>query len=240
MARYNEVECLNAVIKLLQKNRRLNMDGLNYKILSYLSKAKPIKNSSLFPDFVFEGGVVEHFLVSSSKETRKGSDYKIEESKNNVDREQIFEKEDKNFLESDLNPWTFSTCSFESVYKNGTYEWFCESVKRNFESHIESLKNSKFKEGVVIFLLEQQDGALGVYEKGIFKRFYSMVEDRGLLEFFKNFFPMVDYVIFNVADIVEIIDLSRLDELIEKSKSGLDIRGGRKVDLSLKLYLDIG
>lgn len=41
------------------------------KMESILDSAVPNNESSKFPDFVFKGGFIEHFQVTSSKETRK-------------------------------------------------------------------------------------------------------------------------------------------------------------------------
>lgn len=42
-----------------------------------IDEAKEIGNDNAFPDFAFEGGIIEHFIVSPSKENKKGSYCKI-------------------------------------------------------------------------------------------------------------------------------------------------------------------
>lgn len=55
-------------------------------ISQILFSAKPNANSNSFPDFVFSGGGIEHFEITSSKEPGKGSVFKIEESINKIQR----------------------------------------------------------------------------------------------------------------------------------------------------------
>ena len=102
-----------------------------------------------------------------------------------------------------------------------------------------SLMNSDYLDQTVIFLIEQEDARLCIYENGRFKRFYLLSEDKELLTYLKDKYPALNYVIFNSTDSVEIIDLSKVDDLIKNAKKGLDIRSGRKRDLTLKYYWDL-
>ncbi|UHP11155.1 hypothetical protein LAX80_005075 [Listeria marthii] len=45
------------------------------EISKILETALPNNKSSDFPDFIFEKGFIEHFQVTSSKETRKGAEH---------------------------------------------------------------------------------------------------------------------------------------------------------------------
>ena len=40
--------------------------------LGILEKAEPNPQKNEFPDFIFDGGFIEHFQVSAANETRKG------------------------------------------------------------------------------------------------------------------------------------------------------------------------
>ena len=88
-------------------------------------------------------------------------------------------------------------------------------------------------------MIEQQGASLGVYIDNIFSRFYMLSEDRNILEYIKETLTDVDYIIFIATDRYEVIDLSKIDVLIQRAKTGLDIRGGRQKNVSLKLYIDI-
>jgi hypothetical protein len=78
-----------------------------------------------------------------------------------------------------------------------------------------------------------------VYINNIFDRFYMLSEDRNILEYIKETLTDVGYIIFISTDRYEVIDLSKIDALIQRAKIGLDIRGGRQKNVSLKLYIDI-
>ena len=78
-----------------------------------------------------------------------------------------------------------------------------------------------------------------MYINNIFNRFYRLSEDRNILEYIKETLADVDYIIFIATDRYEVIDLSKIDALIQRAKAGLDIRGGRQKNVSLKLYIDM-
>ena len=54
----------------------MRLEGIRQYILS----AKPNIDSNTFPDFVIDGGGIEHFKITSSKETKKGANFKKEEN----------------------------------------------------------------------------------------------------------------------------------------------------------------
>jgi len=88
-------------------------------------------------------------------------------------------------------------------------------------------------------LIEQQGASLGVYINNKFNRFYMLNEDKNILEYIKETLTDVDYIIFVATGRYEVIDLSKIDGLIQRAKIGLDIRGGRQKNVSLKHYIDI-
>ena len=104
---------------------------------------------------------------------------------------------------------------------------------------MDSLKKSEFIKWVVVFLIEQQGASLGGYVNNKFNRFYMLSEDRNILDYIKETLTDVDYIIFVDTDRYEVIDLSKIDVLIQGAKTGLDIRGGRQRNISLKSYIDI-
>lgn len=241
MARRNELDCLNLVRKAICGSSNIKIERANCDLNSirkFLNTARELSDSSKFPDFIFGCGIIEHFAVTGYKESIKGSEFKIEEFKRNKETETFFKEEDKKFLNSSRYPGTFYSVNHENIYSNSTYENFVFSFKRNFNHHLESLQKSKYMNETVIFLIEQEDARLGIYENNMFKGFYLLSEDKILLSYLKEKFPSVNYVIFNSADSVEIIDLSNIDLLLKRAKDGLDIRGGRKREHKLKIYFD--
>lgn len=242
MARENELNCLNILKNALQNGRNFHVEASNCDnqiITDALKTVNEPQDANQFPDFIFDSGIIEHFGVAGYKESKKGSEFKIKESKGKKETEEFFIEKDKKFLNSLRNPNTYQTISYENTYSNSTYKDFLFSFKRNFKNHLESLQKSNYINQTVIFLIEQEDGRLGIYENNIFKKFYLLSEDKHLLSYLKEKYPLVNYVIFNSADSVEIIDLSNIEQLICKAKERLDIRGGRKKDLSLKIYWDV-
>ncbi len=242
MARDNEINCVNNVISAFKREGCFHIESCNCNdtdVLKVLQNLKEPSDANQFPDFIFNGGIVEHFAVAGYKESRKGSEFKIEESKGNKKTETFFKEEDKKFSNSPRNPGTYHTISHENTYSNSVYKDFLSSFKRSFNNHLESLQKSKHINETVIFLIEQEDVRFGIYQNNRFTRFYLLSEDKSLLMYLKEQYPLVNYVIFNSADSVEIIDLSNLEPLISRANEGLDIRSGRKRELSLKIYWDL-
>ena len=242
MARDNEVNCIKNVISAFRDEGCFHIESCNCNrsdILKALQNLSEPSDANQFPDFIFNDGIIEHFVVTGYKESIKGSEFKIEEFKRNKETETFFKEEDKKILNSSRNPGTFYSVNHENTYSNSTYENFVFSFKRNFNHHSESLQKSKYMNEAVIFLIEQEDARLGIYENNMFKRFYLLSEDKILLSYLKEKFPLINYVIFNSNDSVEIIDLSNLEKMINRAKEGLDIRSGRKREPSLKIYWDL-
>lgn len=242
MARSNELNCLNNIRNALKSENSFHVETSNCDtkvIADALETIVVPQDANRFPDFVFDGGILEHFSIAGYKESVKGSEYKIEESKRNKETKIFSKEEDKKFLYSSRSPGTFYSVNRENTYNNSTYENFIFSFKRNFDNHFVSLQKSKYINETVIFLIEQEDSRLGIYEDNIFKRFYLLSEDKTILMYLKEKFPLVNYVIFISMDSVEILDLSNLESLIDNANENLDIRGGRKRDSFLKIYLDL-
>ena len=161
--------------------------------------------------------------------------YQVEELYGKMIAKQL----DKDFMESPHHPGTMRTETIEDTHECFSYESFIKSFKRNVKHHLDSLKKSKYANQIVVFLIEQQGASLGVYINNIFNRFYMLSEDKNILEYIKETLADVDYIIFFATDRYEVIDLSKIDVLIQRAKICLDIRGGRQKNVSLKLYIDI-
>lgn len=242
MARKKEIEFIELIKSCFQNIGYVHIESCNCDkdpIFEAFNTIKEYPDENQFPDFIFSHGVMEHFIITGYKESKKGSAFKIEEAKNNKKTESFFKEEDDKFLKSVRDLGSFYTVSHKNIYDNSIYQDFVCSFIKNFSNHMESLKKSKYCNEIVIFLIEQEDGRLSIFENNHFKRFYLLSEDKNLLLYLEEQYPLVNYVIFNSADSVEVIDLSNIDSLISKAKNGLDIRSGRKVDLTLKNYIDL-
>ena len=240
--RQNELDCLNKIKEsfIYFKGVKKVFDNSDYLTMeSILNSARQNENHNDFPDFFFEGGIIEHFEVTASDETPKGSQYKIDDAYCRRENDKHFKQIDKEFIDSLHHPGTIRIEMAEDTHECFSYESFVKSFKRNVEHHLDSLKKSKYVNEVVAFLIEQQGASLGVYMNNIFNRFYRLSEDRSILEYIKETLTDVDYIIFIATDRYEVIDLSKIDVLIQRAKTGLDIRGERQKNVSLRLYNDM-
>jgi len=114
--------------------------------------------SSEFPDFIFDEGFVEHFQVTSSKVTRKGSTRRTEDAEIDRDYENrvqsVMEKTPKDAI-------TIRTVETpQQWYKANSYEYFRDSFERSFEDHMDSLRKYKGEKKHSVFMIEYSDAAL--------------------------------------------------------------------------------
>ena len=88
-----EQKCLDTVKSLLKgRNNYLGCLDENDSLIKNMHLAHANEQASNFPDFLFEGGFIEHFQVSVSKETAKGSSFKQEASKFKIQTEKDCEE----------------------------------------------------------------------------------------------------------------------------------------------------
>ena len=240
--RINEVKCLTLVRDSFCGNGKLNklFDNSDFsKVISILKSTHPNKNHSKFPDFFFDGGIIEHFEVTASIEkNKKGSLHRINDANCEREIEKHFKQLDKEFIENPHHPGTMKTETFEATHDYFTYELFVKSFKRNTEHHLKSLRESEYLNQVVVFLIELTSPDLCIYVNNQFNRFYKLSEDKKLLQYIKESLKDVNYIIFKTTGDYEIIDLFKIDSVIDKAKDNLDIRGGREKNTFIKLYFD--
>lgn len=239
--RASELNCLNAIKDAFYERNNMHIEKCNnafQEVKNIIFSATQTNDINKFPDFFSGDSIIEHFTITSSKETRKGSYYKIHEINGAKKTKKYFETTDKEFIGSHHTPNTMHTASTENIYNSFTYADFVASFKKNFDNHYKSLIKSNYSNQKVVFLIEQDGARLCIYEKGSFNRFYLLSEDKQLLQYLRDKYPAVNYVLMRESDCVEIIDLSQINKLIASSKEGLDVRGGRMVNTSIKLYLD--
>ena len=82
----DEINCLEFVIDAISKRNKgrlvyNNIENDNY-LLKMLKDVSPNPKESEFPDFLSNDAIVEHFSFTSSKDNRKGSSFKKEQSEN--------------------------------------------------------------------------------------------------------------------------------------------------------------
>lgn len=231
MARQNENECLEELRNafLGETNVKIYTNCEPETISQIIFSAKPNPNSNSFPDFVFSDGGIEHFELTSSKETRKGSEFKIDESINKKLKDVHFEKLKEEYSNTKIAPGTITADGYEEVYESFSYESFIHSLERNIINHVESLEKSNYKNKVVVFLMEQQTARLWI-DKGIIPiSFYELHRDKKALSILKQHCSSVSYIIYFVADSVEVLDMSKINDLLNESLVYKNVKGGRLI-----------
>lgn len=227
--RQNEIVCLQSLKELLTS--RFGVDAFSNApsgVMKYIFEAKPYDNANEFPDFVFDGGCIEHFQVSSSKETKKyGSSFKNEESHNDEKRKQYYQEWENKLNTMEHIPGTIAISNYEDVYESFSYQDFLHSLEKNISKHVNSLGKSSFKNMIVVFLMEQQTSRLYIDDGPNHVKFYELHRDKNALSIIKNNSRNINYLIYFAHDSVEIIDLSKIDKLLKESFAYENVKGGR-------------
>lgn len=243
MAKENERKCLKTIIEAYcykTSYARVNFDNADCRWLSHvLQNAKETGSDNTFPDFVSDGAIIEHFQITSAKEGRKGSSYMAEDSKNNAQWVREFQKKKDDFLNSPLKPGTLTSILNEHEYGDFSYENLLKSIKSNVDSHIKSLEKSGITNKKVIFIMEQPDARLCKTKTYSSCEFYLLHEDREALRILKRYARKIDFVIYKVADSIEVIDLSKIDYLIETGLDLSDAKSGIRKNLHIGLFIDV-
>ncbi|MBS7577741.1 MULTISPECIES: hypothetical protein [unclassified Enterococcus] len=215
------------------------------EISKILETAKPNDNSSDFPDFIFDIGFIEHFQVTSSKETRKGAEHikdkNIHDGKLAGIEKKIAQDEIKQVVRQEFR------------YPKHSYDYFLNSFKKNWDSHIESLSKYVQDYETGIFFIQYSDFALEMMEyfddssnqsktrpSGIPRHYedYRLSKDKNLLSFIKKDNDKLKYVIFLNRSQVEIIILSEVDELLSAANWDVAI-AARPVSIEVDRYIPI-
>lgn len=225
-----EFECLQAVRKLTSPSS---------PVYSYLSSAKSNPKPNDFPDFVFDGGFIEHFQVTSAKETSKGDKYKIAESQFEKDSQEHFDKVKEEYLSSAPSPRTLTTDVLEMESPECSYEYFVDSFKRNFEKHLESLDKYDGDKSVGIFLIEHKCARIIILCDGKFAGFYSIKCDKDLLSYLNGYADKLKYLIYFCGNSYEVIEFSKISKLLQNIPTGISFGVGRYISQNINFLLDL-
>ncbi|MDE6284734.1 MAG: hypothetical protein K2M17_03225 [Bacilli bacterium] len=234
-----ELLCLQAVKKYISTAHPIHW---------FLDDARPNENLSDFPDFIFERGFIEHFQVTSAKETSRGDKHRISEAQFEKESQEEFGKNQKEFLRSTPNPGTFSTKVLEMVSPEYSYKNFVDSFKRNFEHHIRSLDNYDGDKSIGIFLLEYTGAPITVVPQSNSFRCYKIAYDKDLLSYLFRFREKLKYLICFWGDTqgdlngemsCEIVEMSRVPNLLKNVPQDISFGVGRYRNLRLNLFIDL-
>lgn len=238
MLRKQEQGCFERVKKLAK-------DKNDTRLLSFLYKANANSESSLFPDFLFDGGFIEHFQVSATNENKKGSKHNI--AINDFERESktTFEQERNEFLQSPprknpvIGTYDMKVVKHEMACPEYSYENFVKSFKRNFEKHIKSLQKYKGDKSIGIFLIELVGANITIMRNNYFRAFYRLAVDQELLTYINQYAEYLKFIIFASADSYEILELNEIPKLLDNLPHGLTFGVGRFINEKLSLFIDI-
>lgn len=219
----HEKKCIDIIKSKFSVQNCFGLTTENYSIIEkWLEEIEPNEKSNEFPDFVFQNGFVEHFMITSSKLDKKGAAHKIALSK--------FEKKNEELAQklSDQKPAYRNS----QEYSGHSHSNLVNSFKINWNNHIGSLEKYRGKKDNGIFLVEYFDtGALSMAElklegtDGISTGDYQLEQeiiysyrlsrDKKLLKWLYQFEDRIEYVIFLTEERVEFIKLSNILKLLK-------------------------
>ncbi len=155
----SEQRCLDVVKEKYNGECRFAMSNEDDLIIKgALTNAKPNPQSSSFPDFIFEGGFIEHYQVTSSHENRKGSTMQRENSELKRDFDKKMEEATENLQPDYITIQSVSSSNL--WHEQHSYSNFSYSFRKNFENHLESARKYSGNKEHGIFLIEYSDAAL--------------------------------------------------------------------------------
>ena len=179
-------------------------------------------NLSNFPDFIFDNGLIEHFHITSTKETRKGSI----QLKKYSEAESWYNSQHCNNIYSDVN----YKQDYDVISEKNTHAYLINSCKRNWEKHIRRLREYKGSKEIVIFLLDYPDKNLKEFlsnsyfskEKLKNNPWYVLSKDKLLLDYVYQFKNDVDYIIFLNGHYSEVIKTSFIPKIINSIPDNIE------------------
>ena len=202
----------------------------------------PIWNK--FPDFMFNGGFIEHFEVTSSYSNRNGSKMEIEKAELKKEADQ----NDK-ALEEEMNQtpcYEGKTIITEKYHSKHTYDNFCSSFKKNWDNHINKLFKYSGDTDIGIFMIQYNDSALvldNIYPDVKLDLFYGdllerdeyrgyrLTRDSDMLEYIYNYKEQIKFVVFFNNDSYhgkkcEIICVENIPEILKIIKGRYSFHAG--------------
>lgn len=233
----HEQNCFDFAKDYLNKNQLPSFE--DWTILKQVFKtANPNPQSSVFPDFICEKGFIEHFRVTSSKETRKGS----EELQIKADFDKACKKE---FEEIEKQPLTFSVpiemqaTTKRMPFLDCSYDNYIKSFKKNWEHHIESLENYEGRINTGVFLIEHTGAPIIIKKHDKFQNFYHLQMDKDLLNYLYEYKDMIQYVLYCHSEYCDVICLKRIPKIKEFIPNKICFDVGRSIHVSTMVKFDI-
>ena len=192
-------------------------------IKKYVQLAKLNGQRNEFPDFLFPGGFIEHFKITSAPESQSKGSAHIRGISN------FHQKCDQKMKEMAVA--TQAAEFFDAYqYKRHSHSNLTVSFKRNWESHIDSLRNTpKFDGHIGVFMVHYCDKALKMHgqppgasdmklshEDIEMIDDYSLSRDQKLLQYLRNYRGVIKYVIFVNSIATEVISIDSIEIRLEQ------------------------
>lgn len=193
--------------------------------------------ASEFPDFISDFSFIEHFRVTATKETKKGSDF----SKNDGISMRRLEEFRKNVETCGESFEMYSHCIMNKI-SNSSYVNFEVSFHKNVEKHIRSLKDwlmcneNDGKYGIFMIDMRRElslmmcENSQRLYDSSIqYGRLwkspetvhgYSLGLDKNLLNWLYQYRSFLKFVIFATSDFLDIVCLENIPKIIEANIFG--------------------
>lgn len=233
-----ESNCLTRV------KQQLDIDSVHYfcsdpqRIIRILKSAKPNPAQSNFPDFLFENGFIEHFQITASRETRKGSEHRQKQALFCKEAERRFQRMCSEL--NDASPANSLTREiFEMEAPPYSYAMYETSFQKNWQHHIDSLQKYAGCRDVGVFLIEYQGPLFEVLQFGRFTGFYHLHQDARILQYMAVNKDKLSYVIFTDGQNCEAIELEHIPVLLQQVPCDIQFEPGCWKERYINLAIDI-
>lgn len=185
----------------------------------------PNPESSKFPDYIFDGGFIEHFQITSSKTNRKGSVHQKAYS----DYRKRTDEEIRNIQSNTFySPDAVQEYHWSFPQPDHSYDSLKKSLERVWKEHINSLERYKGEKEIGVFVIEYPEYALAMCENisdiktGL--RFddlceqhkfneYRLSRDKKMLDFLYQYRNKITFVIYASYNRIEIIKIENIPEM---------------------------
>lgn len=201
------------------KKRSLLTDEDMLEVEKIFQSAIPNQEASVFPDFVFQDGFIEHFQITSSKENRKGSLFVKESQEFYRNAEKEIDQKIENL------DWEDEKVGFQEIWKKEVsghnIEYLHNSFKKNWKKHMTSLQQYNGPKKVGVFLIEYSDRKLDTYDgnANTITDGYDLIKDAEMLQYISKNRDKIKYVFFveqyNSTRLLSIVKTEYMENLIK-------------------------
>ncbi len=216
-------------------------------IKNILISAKRNKELTNFPDLMLPNGFIEHFQITSSKTTRKGATHEKEIAQYQKENEQVIKN---SVTDDDLIVFR----SFTTQYPKHSREYLIESLKNEWNNHIDHFNKYDGLKTISVFMIQYNDRCLQICESIpkedvyiISKErpqqcfdFYSLVRDFEALDFVGQYSDKINYVIYVTNGHIEIINLKTIPSIKKQIPYGFSAVYTPVIRMDSYMYLNNG